>query len=60
MSGEARFRMMNIENKRWHTDKIMSRFGREVMVGEHKDALNTISRVVIELWKEAKTRRCKI
>ena len=60
MSGEERFRMMNIENKRWHTDKIMSRFGREVMVGEHKDALNTISRVVIELWKEAKARRCKI
>lgn len=59
-SGEARFRVMNVENKRWHTDKIMSRFGREVMVGEHKDALNTISRVVVELWKEAKAQRCKI
>ncbi|KAK3190638.1 hypothetical protein K4F52_003329 [Lecanicillium sp. MT-2017a] len=60
ISGESALQTMNLEDKRWHTDKIVSRFGCEILVGEHKDALNTITRAVIELWKQTKVRKSKV
>ncbi|KAK3937844.1 putative reticulocyte-binding protein 2 like protein a protein [Diplogelasinospora grovesii] len=57
--GEERFRMISLENKRWHTDKILSRFGQDVL--RHgkpcANALDLIAKLMVELRKEAKMRR---
>ncbi len=51
---------MTQENKRWHTDKIVFRFGPEILKGPRKDALNMIAKEVVKLWKEAKMERKKM
>ncbi|KAK3192708.1 hypothetical protein K4F52_001062 [Lecanicillium sp. MT-2017a] len=56
-SGKERYDMMSAETKRWHTDKIVRRFGADVMIGEHKEAFNTIARVVVDLWKVARAQK---
>jgi len=42
-----------LENKRWHTDKVMHKLGLEVANEKLKDAFNTIARVMVELRREA-------
>ncbi|KAJ9137293.1 hypothetical protein NKR23_g9214 [Pleurostoma richardsiae] len=54
---EERFRIISQENKRWHTDKIMSQFGPEILSGKYKDALDLIAKLMVQLWKEAKMKR---
>ncbi|KAI0847954.1 hypothetical protein F5Y00DRAFT_270867 [Daldinia vernicosa] len=56
-SSEKRFKLMNAENKRWHTDKIMQRFGLGVLRGSAKPALDTIAKTLIELRQEAQRNR---
>ncbi|KAK6083684.1 stress response protein nst1 [Seiridium cupressi] len=56
-TGESRFMLMNSENKRWHTDKLMQNFGTEMASGEFKETFDTIARVVIQLRQEAQRDR---
>ncbi|KAI0114905.1 hypothetical protein F4814DRAFT_297770 [Daldinia grandis] len=56
-SGKKRFRLINTENKRWHTDKIMQRFGPNVFHGPAKSALDTIAKTLIVLRQEAQGNR---
>lgn len=43
-----------MENKRWPTDKIISRFGADIVKGKHGNILNMIAKVLVELRNEAK------
>lgn len=54
---EEMFRLMSKENKRWHTDKIMSRFGRGILQAPCGAALDLMSKLMVKLWKEAKMQR---
>ncbi|KAM0815169.1 hypothetical protein AB5N19_00963 [Seiridium cardinale] len=56
-TGESRFMLMNSENKRWHTDKLMQNFGTEMASGEFKETFDTIARVLIQLRQEAQRDR---
>ncbi|KAI1098078.1 hypothetical protein F4804DRAFT_346640 [Jackrogersella minutella] len=56
-SGEKRFKLMSAENKRWHTDKVMQRFGPDVVNGAAKNALVIVATVVIKLRQEAQRER---
>ncbi|KAI0840424.1 hypothetical protein F5Y06DRAFT_262705 [Hypoxylon sp. FL0890] len=56
-SGDKRFKLINAENKRWHTDKVMQRFGPDAVNGDAKLALDIIAKVVVELRQEARKRR---
>ncbi|KAI6092602.1 hypothetical protein F4821DRAFT_278838 [Hypoxylon rubiginosum] len=56
-SGEKRLRLINAENKRWHTDKVMQRFGPDVINGTAKKALDIIAKVMVELRQEAQKKR---
>ncbi|OTB20596.1 hypothetical protein K445DRAFT_313074 [Daldinia sp. EC12] len=56
-TGEDRFKFINTENKRWHTDKVMQRFGSDVVHGPGREALNTVAMVMIELRREAQRNR---
>ena len=56
-AGEERYRTISRENKRWHTDKIMSRFGISALDGPCKNALNITAKVVVELRQEAQRSR---
>lgn len=51
---EELFRLMSLENKRWHTDKILSRFGQEALESSLADYINRTSKLMVQLWKEAK------
>ncbi|KAI0380917.1 hypothetical protein F5Y04DRAFT_256275 [Hypomontagnella monticulosa] len=57
-SGENSFKFINKETKKWHTDKVMQRFGRDVASGDSKSALDTVAKVLIELRADAKLKRC--
>lgn len=48
-----RFKLMSQESKRWHTDKIMQLFGREVLTGIHGKALDLIAKIVVQLRQDA-------
>jgi hypothetical protein len=54
---EEMFRVISNENKRWHTDKLTSRFGSDIVKGEYRDALNMITKLMINLRTEAKIGR---
>ena len=54
---EERYRIMVQESKRWHTDKLYHRFGRELCTGEMREVLNTVTRVVLEEYMRAKMNR---
>ncbi len=56
-AAEERFQTINMESKRWHTDKIMSHFGREFAEGPFRPVLNTVAQVVVELRREANQNR---
>jgi hypothetical protein len=56
-TADRRFRFMNTENKRWHTDKLMQQFGEDFVVGELKESFDTISKLVVQLRQEAKRDR---
>ncbi|KAI1406715.1 hypothetical protein F4819DRAFT_5353 [Hypoxylon fuscum] len=56
-SGEKHFNLINKEIKRWHTDKVMQRFGSGVVNGATKDALGTIAKVMVDLRQEARKNR---
>ncbi|KAL7626975.1 hypothetical protein AAE478_003750 [Parahypoxylon ruwenzoriense] len=56
-TGEKRLKLMNAENKRWHTDKIMQRFGPDVVSGATKRSLDNVARVVIKLRQEARAQK---
>ncbi|KAI0180150.1 hypothetical protein GGR52DRAFT_229632 [Hypoxylon sp. FL1284] len=57
-SGEKVFKLINAENKRWHTDKVMQRFGPDVVKGAAKPTLDLIAKVMIELRQETQKNRC--
>jgi hypothetical protein len=58
-TGEQRYKLINAENRKWHTDKIMQQFGPDAVIGKKKWALDTISKVMIQLRQEAqRDRRC--
>ncbi|KAI2630756.1 hypothetical protein GGR54DRAFT_168162 [Hypoxylon sp. NC1633] len=56
-SGAERYKLINAENKKWHTDKIMQRFGPDAVTGTAKIALDIIAKVLIELRQEAQKKR---
>ncbi|KAI1212872.1 uncharacterized protein F4807DRAFT_302793 [Annulohypoxylon truncatum] len=56
-SGDKRFKLISEENMRWHTDKMMQRFGPDVVNGAAKGPLGIIAKVVIELRQEARRGR---
>ncbi|KAK4233280.1 putative reticulocyte-binding protein 2 like protein a protein [Achaetomium macrosporum] len=55
--GDEMYRTICDENKRWHTDKIMSRFGPDILKGPYGDALNMIAKLMVQLRVEAKMGR---
>lgn len=55
--GEERYRIMVQESKRWHTDKLQQRFGRDVYTDQTREELNTVTRVVVEEYMKAKMKR---
>jgi len=57
---DERFCLMSKENKRWHTDKILSRFGRQVLVGSRKGEIDLVTKLMVVLWKEAKITRASL
>lgn len=57
--GEEMYRTICNENKRWHTDKITSRFGPDILKGPYRDALNMIAKLMVEVRIEAKMKRGK-
>ncbi|KAI4870759.1 hypothetical protein F4820DRAFT_143721 [Hypoxylon rubiginosum] len=56
-SGEGLLELINVEIMRWHTDKVMQRFGPDVVNGAAKTALAIIAKVMIELRQEAQEKR---
>ncbi|KAI2471991.1 hypothetical protein F4781DRAFT_45359 [Annulohypoxylon bovei var. microspora] len=56
-SGDKRFKLISAENLRWHTDKVMQRFGPDAVDGAAKGPLGIIAKVVIELRQEARKGR---
>ncbi|XXH05022.1 hypothetical protein Hte_011446 [Hypoxylon texense] len=56
-SGEDQLKLVNVEIRRWHTDKVMQRFGPDVVKGTAKTALAIIAKVMIELRQEAQEKR---
>ena len=54
---EERFRLISQENKRWHTDKIMSLFGSEIISGMYGAALSLIANLMIQLRQVAQKAR---
>ncbi len=56
-SGPEWFSVMSTETKKWHTDKIMARFGPGAAVQQHKEALDLIARVVTAVWQDSKRNR---
>ncbi|KAK3305103.1 uncharacterized protein B0T15DRAFT_531334 [Chaetomium strumarium] len=55
--GDEMYRTICNENKRWHTDKIMSRFGPDILKVPYGDALNMIAKLMVQLRVEAKMER---
>ncbi|KAH7122039.1 hypothetical protein B0J13DRAFT_566871, partial [Dactylonectria estremocensis] len=51
------FRAMTQETKRWHTDKIQHRFGRDIFQSVYGDDIDIVTKLVVVLWKEAKMER---
>lgn len=51
------FRAMTQETKRWHTDKIQHRFGRDIFQSVYGEDIDIVTKLVVVLWKEAKTER---
>ena len=57
--GEEMYRTVCNENKRWHTDKITSKFGPEILKGQYGDAMNMIAKLMVQMRTEAKMERGK-
>ncbi|KAI1457657.1 hypothetical protein F4805DRAFT_427682 [Annulohypoxylon moriforme] len=55
--GDKRFKLISEENRRWHTDKMMQRFGSDVVNGAAKGPLSIVAKVMIELRQEARNER---
>lgn len=58
-TSEDRFLLFSQEAKRWHTDKLLSRFGREFVDGSEKENIDLVTRVIVQRWKEAKRSKAK-
>jgi hypothetical protein len=56
---EDRFLLFSQEAKRWHTDKLLSRFGKEFVNGAEKENIDLVTRVIVQRWKEAKRSKAK-
>ncbi|KAH9898918.1 hypothetical protein F4778DRAFT_782517 [Xylariomycetidae sp. FL2044] len=56
-SAEDNFRLVSGENRRWHTDKVMQRFGPGVMDSDVKELLDVVAKTLVELRREAQKRR---
>ncbi|KAI1096337.1 hypothetical protein F5B19DRAFT_435960 [Rostrohypoxylon terebratum] len=56
-SGDKQFKLISKENMRWHTDKVMQRFGSDAVNGAAKSSLGIVAKVVIELRQEARKGR---
>ncbi|OTB08023.1 hypothetical protein M426DRAFT_217949 [Hypoxylon sp. CI-4A] len=56
-TGDRRFKFISAQNKRWHTDKVMQRFGQEVANGAAKSALGVVANVLVELRQKARKER---
>ncbi|KAH8168657.1 hypothetical protein LIA77_11921 [Sarocladium implicatum] len=51
---EDRFRLLTRELKRWHTDKLLSLVGQDVVSGGDKARIDVVTKTIVQLWKEAK------
>ncbi|KAK8106665.1 hypothetical protein PG999_010024 [Apiospora kogelbergensis] len=56
-TAEKKFILINAEIKKWHTDKVMQHFGRDIVEGEVYEELATVAEVMIELREEAPRQR---
>ncbi|KAI1247671.1 hypothetical protein MGN70_011562 [Eutypa lata] len=56
-SGELYYKLINSENRRWHTDKLMQRLGEDVVNGAAKDVFALVSKVLVVLRQEAQRKR---
>ncbi|KAK8106533.1 hypothetical protein PG999_009892 [Apiospora kogelbergensis] len=56
-TAEKKFMLINAETKKWHTDKVMQHFGRDIVEGEVHEELATVAKVMIELRQEASRQR---
>ncbi|KAK7928825.1 hypothetical protein PG985_005823 [Apiospora marii] len=56
-TAEKKFILINAETKKWHTDKVMQHFGRDIVEGEVHEELATVAKVMIELRQEASRQR---
>ncbi|KAI1769042.1 hypothetical protein GGR53DRAFT_274884 [Hypoxylon sp. FL1150] len=56
-SGANRLKLINAENKRWHTDKMMQRFGPDVVNGAANTSLAIVAKVMVVLRQEAQKNR---
>ncbi|KAI0131650.1 hypothetical protein F4776DRAFT_152567 [Hypoxylon sp. NC0597] len=56
-TGDKRLKLINAENMRWHTDKVMQRFGPDAVDGAAKGVLGIIAKVMIKLRQEAQKER---
>ncbi|OTA95821.1 hypothetical protein M434DRAFT_393464 [Hypoxylon sp. CO27-5] len=55
--GDKRWKFINAENLRWHTDKVMQRFGPDAVDGDAKNALSIIAKVMIALRQDAQKEK---
>lgn len=54
---EELFQAMTKETKRWHSDKIQHRFGRDVFQSQYREDIDMVTKLIVVLWKEAKMGR---
>lgn len=54
---ESLYQLLCRETKRWHTDKLLSRFGQEVFTSPYKSAVDVITKEVVAMWIKAKLER---
>ncbi|KAK7937521.1 uncharacterized protein PG986_014389 [Apiospora aurea] len=56
-TAEKKFILINAETKKWHTDKVMQHFGRDIVEGEVHEELATVAKVTVELRQEVSRQR---
>ncbi|RSL61335.1 hypothetical protein CEP53_005167 [Fusarium sp. AF-6] len=54
---EEIFQVMTKETKRWHSDKIQHRFGKDIFQSQYGEDIDMVTKLIVVLWKEAKTGR---
>ncbi|RSL90936.1 hypothetical protein CEP51_000465 [Fusarium floridanum] len=54
---EEIFQVMTKETKRWHSDKIQHRFGKDIFQSQYGEDIDMVTKLIVVLWKEAKMGR---